>query len=194
LDAAAGLTKVVTLAPERDPGYAVTKRLSNRGIIVSAGHCDPTLDELRGAIDAGLSMVTHLGISCPAITSRRDNVVERVLSLAQRLWICFMADGVHVPCDTLRGYLRLAGLDRSVVVTDATAAAGLGPGRYRLSRKEVVVGEDLAAWTPDRSRLVGAAITMPQLERNLHSKLGLPINECRRLLSVNPQRALARRS
>ena len=39
LDAAGGLTKLVTLAPERDPGFATTRFLSGSGVVVSAGHC-----------------------------------------------------------------------------------------------------------------------------------------------------------
>ena len=65
LDAAAGLTRLVTLAPERDAGLAVTRLLAGQGILVAAGHCDPSLADLRAAIDAGLSMFTHLGNGCP---------------------------------------------------------------------------------------------------------------------------------
>src|SRR4051812_46821000 len=64
LDAANGLTRMVTLAPERDAGFKVISMLTKQNIRVSAGHCDATLDQLRGAIDAGLSMFTHLGNGC----------------------------------------------------------------------------------------------------------------------------------
>jgi N-acetylglucosamine-6-phosphate deacetylase len=193
LEAGAGLTRLVTLAPERDPGLAVTKQLVGQGIVVSAGHCNPTIDQLRGAVDAGLTMFTHLGNGCPRQLPRHDNIIQRALSLADRLWLCFIADGVHVPFYALRNYLNVAGLNRCIIVTDAMAAAGLGPGRYRLARWEVVVGEDRAAWAPDRSHLVGAAITMPQLDRNLREQLGLAATDCHRLLSDNPRQALGQR-
>src|SRR5947208_840331 len=96
-DAASGLARVVTLAPERDAGFAVTRFLASRGILVSAGHTDATIDQLRGAIDAGLSMFTHVGNGCPMLMDRHDNIVQRALSLAGDLWLCFIADGVHVP-------------------------------------------------------------------------------------------------
>ena len=134
--------------------------LAGMGIVVSAGHCDPTLDQLRGAMDAGLTMFTHLGNGCPMHLHRHDNVVQRVLSVADRLWICFIADGIHVPFVALGNYLRLVGLDRAIVVTDSIAAAGLGPGRYTLGRQDVVVDEALVAWAPDRSHFVGSAISM----------------------------------
>ena len=102
LEAAGDLTRIVTLAPECDEGFATTRFLAGEGIVVSAGHCDPSLDQLRAAIDAGLSMFTHLGNGCPMQLQRHDNIVERVLSLSEDLWICFIGDGVHVPPFALR--------------------------------------------------------------------------------------------
>src|SRR5947207_1205253 len=46
LDAGNGLIKLMTLAPERDPDFRVTKMLTKRGVIVSAGHSDASLDQL----------------------------------------------------------------------------------------------------------------------------------------------------
>jgi N-acetylglucosamine-6-phosphate deacetylase len=191
LDAASGLTRLVTLAPERDPGLQLTRMLAGRGIVVSAGHCNPSLDELRAAIDNGLSMFTHLGNGCPMQMHRHDNIIQRALSLAGQLWLCFIADGAHVPFVALGNYLRLAGYDRCVVVTDCIAPGGLGPGRYSLGRWDLVVGEDMVPRSPDRSHFVGSAITMKQTEANLRQHLGLSDDAVRALISRNPQAALS---
>lgn len=190
VDASQGLTRLVTLAPECDPGSHVTDWLARQGIIVSAGHCDPSLDTLKAAVDAGLGMFTHLGNGCPMHIHRHDNIIQRALSLADRIRLCFIADGVHVPFSALSNYLRLAGIDRCIVVTDAMAAAGLGPGRHRLGRWEVDVGDDLAAWAPDRSHLVGSAISMPQCYDNLTTVLGYTDAQARRLVRDNPMSVL----
>ena len=42
LNAAGGLTRMVTLAPERDPGMATTRYLAGAGIMVSAGQAPST--------------------------------------------------------------------------------------------------------------------------------------------------------
>ena len=191
LDAAGGLTRIVTLAPERDPDYRVTQRLARQGVVVSAGHCDPTVDQLRAAIDAGCTMFTHLGNACPMLLPRHDNVIQRVLSVANRLWITFITDGVHVPYVALRNYLKLVGLERSIVVTDAIAPAGLGPGRYTLGRWDLLIGDDMVARAPDGSHLVGSAMSMPQAARKLREELGLGDAELRKLLVENPRRALS---
>ena len=69
LDAAGGLTKIVTLAPEKDERFHVTEFLASNGVTVSAGHTDASLDQLNRACDAGLKMFTHVGNACPMISS-----------------------------------------------------------------------------------------------------------------------------
>jgi N-acetylglucosamine-6-phosphate deacetylase len=176
---------VVTLAPERDPQLRVTRLLARQGIVVSAGHTDASIEQLTAAIDAGLSMCTHVGNGCPMQLHRHDNIVQRMLSLADRLWLTFIADGAHVPFVALANYLRLAG-SRAIVVSDGIAAAGLGPGRYRLGRWELDIGEDMVAWAPDRSHLVGSAATMAQAAANLERALHLSAADVRRLTFENP--------
>ena len=190
LDAAGGLTRLVTLAPERDPGFVTTRFLAEQGVTVSAGHCDSSLDELRGAIDAGLTMFTHLGNGCPMQMHRHDNIVQRALSLHDQLVLCFIADGAHVAFPALGNYLRLAGLDRAVVVTDAVAPAGMGPGTYRLGRWTLAIGEDMVARAPDGSHLVGAAITMPATLRNLVERVGIGEADALRLTGDNARAAV----
>ena len=191
LDAAEGLTRVVTLAPECDAQMAVTRLLRKCNVVVSAGHCNPSLDQLDAAIDAGLSMFTHLGNGCPMLMHRHDNIVQRALSRHDHLWLCFIADGVHVPFEALGNYLASAGLDRCIVVTDAIAPAGLGPGRYTLSRWELEIGEDCVARAPDGSHLVGSAISMPRVRTNLKEQMGLSDDAIDQLIAINPARVLA---
>jgi N-acetylglucosamine-6-phosphate deacetylase len=182
--------RLLTLAPECDAAFAVTRWLADRDIRVAAGHCNSSLDQLRGAIDNGLTLFTHLGNGCPLALPRHDNIIQRALSLSDRLWVTFIADGVHVPFVALRNYLRCVGLDRSIVVSDAIAAAGLGAGTFLLGGQNVVVDEQLATWSADRSHLMGAATTLPRACENLRTQLGLTADETRRLTYDNPRAAL----
>ena len=71
-----------------------------------------------------------------------------------KLWLCFIPDGVHVEFFSLRNYLRAAGIERSIFVTDAISAARLGPGLYSLAGWDIKVGDDLVARSPDGSHFV----------------------------------------
>jgi N-acetylglucosamine-6-phosphate deacetylase len=190
LDAAGGLTRLVTLAPENDPELRVTRMLARQGVTVSAGHCDPTVDQLSAAADAGVSLFTHLGNGCPMQMHRHDNIIQRVLSLRDRITPCFIADGTHLPFFVLKNFLDLLGYDRAIVTTDAIAPAGMGPGRYTLGRWDLLIEEDMVARAPDRSHFVGSAITMRQTESNLRDRMGLSGEQVRRLLVENPARVM----
>jgi N-acetylglucosamine-6-phosphate deacetylase len=191
LDAAGGLTRLVTLAPEQDPDCRVTCMLAGSNIVVSAGHTNASLDQLRAAIDAGLTMFTHFGNGCPAHLPRHDNILNRALALREKLWFTFIADGAHIPFFALKNYLDIVGLDRAIVVTDAISAASLGPGTYTLGRNTITIGDDGIARSPDASHLVGSTITMQASRANLTRHIGLTESEANRLLYDNPKRVLA---
>jgi N-acetylglucosamine-6-phosphate deacetylase len=190
VDAGRGDIRLVTLAPECDPNLKITSCFSRIGVLVAAGHCDPSLDQLRAAIDAGLSLFTHLGNGCPMTLARHDNVIQRALSLADQLTICFIADGIHVPYPALGNYLKITGVERTIFVTDSISAAGLGPGRYSLGGQMVEVDAEGATWSPDRSHLVGSAVTMRAMAARAQAALGLTATEIERLTSGNPRRLL----
>ncbi len=190
LDAGDGLVRLVTLAPERDSGLAVTSWLAGQGIRVAAGHCDPDLDLLAAASDSGLTLFTHLGNGCPMQLHRHDNIIQRVLSLANRLWISFIPDGVHIPFHALKNYLKCAGFERAIFVTDAIAAAGLGPGLYTLGNQTIRIGDDLVARAADQSHFIGSTVTWTRIRCETGPALGLAAEDMELLCSRNPRRAL----
>jgi len=186
-----GLVRLVTLAPEHDDGQATIRWLSERGILVSAGHCDPPADLLDRAIDAGLAAFTHLGNGCPLTLHRHDNVIQRVLAADRLRWVMLIPDAVHLPPSMVRTIIRAVGIDRVIAVTDATAAGGMGAGRFTLAGQEVVVNADGAAWAADRSHLVGSTASMARVRQVLRNAVGLSEAEVITVVSTNPASALA---
>jgi N-acetylglucosamine-6-phosphate deacetylase len=190
LDAADGLLRLVTLAPEFDRDMKVIRLLADSRITVSAGHTNASLDCLKAAIDAGLTMFTHLGNGCPATMPRHDNIVQRVLTLREKLWLCFIADGDHIPFFTLKNYLDLVGVKKTIVVTDAIIAADMPPGQYSFGRWKLDIGEDMVARSPDNRHLVGSTVTMEKSFRNLTQHLGFSSADARQMLETNPLTAV----
>ncbi|KAB7530390.1 N-acetylglucosamine-6-phosphate deacetylase [Flagellimonas olearia] len=190
LDAAEGLCRVVTLAPEMDSHNVLTKFLYSKDVIVSAGHCNPSLKVLRSAIDAGLSMFTHLGNGCPQVLPRHDNIIQKVLSLSGAIKICFIADGVHVPFYALKNYISMAGVENCMITTDAMAASGAGPGRYRFNDIELEVGEDRVVREPGKLNFSGSALDMKSSALNLKKELGFSEEEIHKLTYANPLQLL----
>jgi N-acetylglucosamine-6-phosphate deacetylase len=193
LDAGRGHVRLWTLAPEVDDGARVTRYLADQKVVVSGGHSDASIDQLRRAIDAGMTMFTHLGNGCPALQHRHDNIVQRVLSLSESLAISFIADGHHVPLFALANYLRCVPREHVVIVSDCMSATGLGPGTYRLGEQTVYVDAELAAWCEDRSHFAGSATSLVAMREILLSRLGISTDDWRQMAVVNPSRLLALR-
>lgn len=189
VDAGAGATRMFTLAPERDETGQVTQWLTDQGVVVAAGHCDPTLDQLERAIDHGLRVFTHLGNGCPLMMHRHDNIIQRALSLSERLTLCFIADGAHIPLFALKNYIKCAGIENSLIVSDDISAAGQGPGTYFIGDQQVTIGEDLVPWSEDRSHLVGSACPLHVMRSHLTSQ-GFSAEDMETLFLKNPQRLL----
>jgi N-acetylglucosamine-6-phosphate deacetylase len=190
LDASRRLIRLVTLAPERDPGAKLVRFLADEKILVAAGHCDCTRDELSAAIDNGLSLFTHFGNGCPAVLPRHDNILQRVLSLRDRLSFTLIGDGIHIPPFALKNYLDFIGIERAIVVTDATEAARMGPGSYRLGSQSIQVGQDRVARTSRGNHLMGSTATMPQMAAFLQREIMLDEFQIERLVYHHPRKLL----
>ncbi len=186
-----GLVKLFTLAPEIDINYVLTKYLSINNIIVSAGHTNASLDTLNGAIDNGLKLFTHLGNGSPSLLPRHDNIINRILSLAGKISICFIADGIHIPIFVLKNYLKAAGEENCIIVTDCMAAASAPPGRYSVSHIDVEVGKDKVVREIGRDNLAGSAITMKESEEILNDNIGFSIKTNQKLMRDNALKILS---
>lgn len=190
IDCGGGWVKLVTLAPEVDRGGALTRYLAERGIVVSAGHTDASLDELDVCIDAGLRMFTHLANACPPEMNRHDNIIYRALRRSDHLHYTLIADGFHVPKVLFENILHWVPINRLAVVSDAISAAGLGPGIYRLAGREVSIGADKAARDPSGKHFVGSACSMRDADQWLGDSLSLSLATRTELLRNNAQRWL----
>lgn len=186
LEAGDGMVRIVTLAPEKDHQQKLVRFLASKKIIVAAGHCNPNLDELKLAMDAGLQMFTHLGNGCPQNLPRHDNIIQRVLSLKDKLWVSFIADGIHIPFYALKNYIDLAGIENVIITTDAMAAAGAGEGEYTISNIKLEVGNDRIVREPGKSNFAGSAIDMRSSFVNLTDQLGLSVEDAGKLTNSNP--------
>ncbi|MEQ7123533.1 amidohydrolase family protein [Actinopolymorpha sp. B11F2] len=125
-----GLVGMVTLSPHFAGSPAYISDLVARGIRVSVGHTHAEPEQIRAAAEAGASLSTHLGNGAHAVLARHPNYVWAQLA-DDRLAAGFIADGHHLPADTLVAMLRAKGLSRSFLVSDATTLAGSPPGIYR---------------------------------------------------------------
>ncbi|MBC7109041.1 MAG: N-acetylglucosamine-6-phosphate deacetylase [Methanomassiliicoccales archaeon] len=198
--------KRVSAAPELPGGLELGRELRQRGILASIAHSNATYQQVIKAVEAGFSHVTHLYSGMSSV--RRINayrfagVLEATL-LLDSLTTEIIADGHHLPPSLMRLVLKTKGTERVCLVTDAMAAAGLGPGRYKLGGLDVVVEDDVpdeyevrlekgnyVAKLADRSAFAGSVATMNMLVRNMVHLVGLPLIEAVKMATWTPARIL----
>ena len=102
--------------------------------------------------------------------------------------VCVAADGHHIDPSTLRVLVRAKGLDRVLLVSDASSLAGLPPGDYgnwavHPSGKIVVAG------TP---YLAGSNQALDVGLNNLIRATDLSIEDALRTVTTNPARLLGK--
>lgn len=155
---AAGDQRVLlTLAPERPGAIEAIRQAWALGMTVSLGHTNAPIELLQRARDAGASGFTHLGNACPQALDRHDNILWRVFE-TPGLTVSLIPDGFHVSPSLFRLAHQLLALEGIIYTTDAMAAAGAPPGRYRLGRLELETGGDGAVREPGKSNFAGSSL------------------------------------
>jgi N-acetylglucosamine-6-phosphate deacetylase len=177
----------VTLAPERPGAFKVAQILSAAGVVVSLGHSNASYEVAKEMLSTTASLGTHLFNQMSPFTHREPGVVGALL-LSNRPAI-MIVDGLHIAEGALQLAWRILGPQRTILVTDAMAALGLGPGTYPLGDGPVTVGAD-GPRTVD-GRLAGSIVTLPEAVTNLSTATGATIAESLLGATANPARVLA---
>lgn len=162
--AAKGNIKYVTIAPEIPGAIDLIPALNEMGIKVSIGHSDAGYDDSIKAIDAGAQAATHLG-NAERLFHQHDPSIFGA-ALERDCYIETISDGRHLHPATIRLYIKTAGLDRVIAITDSIMATGLPDGDYMLGVNPVtVVGGD--AKLSDTGVRAGSTLTMIEAYKNL---------------------------
>jgi N-acetylglucosamine-6-phosphate deacetylase len=147
----------VTLAPERPGALAAISRLVAAGVRVGVGHSDATAEQVAEAADRGATLVTHLFNALRPLHHRDPGVVGAALS-DPRLTAGLIVDGHHVHDVAVRVAFAAAP-GRIMLVTDATAALGMPPGRYPFGDRVTIVSADEPPTLEDGT-LAGSALRL----------------------------------
>lgn len=190
-DAAQGLIKMVTLAPEIEGALDFIEKITAQGVIAAIGHTAASPEQIRDAVSAGCSLSTHLGNGSHAVLPRLRNYVWEQLA-ADELFASIIADGFHLPPSVQRIMARAKGLERLILVSDVAQYGGMPPGRYRWGELGVEVFDDGHVGLVGTSFLAGAGHLLNwDISVFMHSS-GVTLAQALRLCTVNPARLLAK--
>jgi N-acetylglucosamine-6-phosphate deacetylase len=186
-----GRVAVVTVSPHADDAAEQIRRMRELGVVVSIGHTHASPEQVSAAVEAGARMATHLGNAIPLMLPRHPNVLWRQAA-DDRLMAGLIADGHHLPIDTLEVLLRAKGPRGAFLVSDLTAIGGLAPGTHRTSVGGVVtLDADNRLAFGDTGLLAGAAATLVDGLRTVVQRTSRGLAEALPLVTSNPARASA---
>jgi N-acetylglucosamine-6-phosphate deacetylase len=177
---------IVTLAPEMTTP-AMIRRLADAGVIVSAGHTNGRYEDIRAALDAGLTGFTHLFNAMSPLTSREPGAVGAALE-DEASWCGLICDGRHIAPATMRLALRCKPLDRFMLVTDAMPSVGMAEKSFMLQGQPIRV-EDGVCVNADGT-LAGSDLDMASAVRNAMTMLEVGTEDALRLASRHPAQFL----
>lgn len=188
-----GLVGLVTLSPHFPGSEDYISALVERGVHVSLGHTDASHQQIEAAVRAGARLSTHLGNGIALKLDRHPNPIWTQLA-DDRLSASFIADGHHLPAETLRAMVQAKGLSRCILVSDAVALAGMPPGRYLSAIGGLVTLSANGRLTMEgTATLAGAVVPLITCVGRAVQMTGRPLAEVLVMASQNPGRFVGNR-
>lgn len=188
-DAALGRIRLMTLAPELPGAIALIEHAVAQGVRVSIGHSGAGRADIRNAVASGATLTTHLGNATGRTLQRYDNVIWQQLA-CDELSAGLIVDGHHLDADTVKVFVRSKTPERSILVTDAMAAAGQPPGQYTLGDIAVTLDDNGRAYRAHDGRLAGSALTMNKAVALVTRFAGVSLTEAVAMASWLPAKSV----
>jgi N-acetylglucosamine-6-phosphate deacetylase len=177
---------LVTLAPEMTmPGQI--RALTERGVIVAAGHTNASYAQVNAAIAEGLSGFTHLFNAMSQLGSREPGAVGAALD-SDSAWAGIIIDGFHVHDASLRLALKCMSPARVALVTDSMATVGSDIDSFSLGG--AIVTSDNGKLTTPQGALAGSTLNMMLAVKNCRERLNVDLATAIQMATSTSSRAL----
>src|SRR5207302_53142 len=159
-----GYLRLLTVAPELPGAAAMIRRLVDAGITVSMGHTDANYEQAQEAIRLGVTHVTHCFNAMRPLLHRSPGPLAAI-ARAEGVRGELIADGVHVHSGAMNALVKRLGPERTIVITDALAAAGISQATFDFAGQPAQVIRGAARLSD--GTITGSVLTMDQALRNV---------------------------
>ena len=182
-----GKLRIVTLAPELPGASAMIRRLVEAGVTVSIGHTDATYEQACEAIQLGATHMTHCFNAMRPLHHRNPGPIAAIAG-DPKVRGELIADGVHVHPAIMNVLVKALGPERTIVITDALAAAGIDDPTFDFAGQpaHVICG---AARLADGT-LTGSVLTLDQALRNMLAMTDATLQQVVGMMTTNPAQAV----
>ncbi|MFJ7661663.1 N-acetylglucosamine-6-phosphate deacetylase [Lysinibacillus sp. NPDC097162] len=185
---AEGTIKLVTLAPEQKGGLEFIRYLKENEIVISIGHSDATFADVKKAIGAGATQVTHLFNQMKGLHHREPGVVGAAL-LLEELYAELIVDGIHVCPAMIQLAYQNKKSEKLILITDSMRAKCLKNGNYDLGGQKVIVKDGMAVL--ENGTLAGSVLKLSDaLKKMLKYCDDCTLEDVIKMTSTNPAKQL----
>jgi N-acetylglucosamine-6-phosphate deacetylase len=199
-EAAQGHLAMVTLAPELQGAVEIITYFAAQRVVVSAGHSAATYADTRSAVAAGLSFITHAGNASDwphramgefGFMTSEPGLVGALMA-ERSLGGSVILDGYHFHPTLMQPLLHLKGVDRLLLVSDASTVAGCPPGDYESGGLRVTVHpKGFATSGRGGGWLAGSTITLLDAVRNAVNLSNISLRDAVTMASRGPAQWLS---
>ena len=189
-EAAHGLIRYITMAPEHDPDFALTRYCSSHGVVVSMGHSSATFEQALMGIANGAMSMTHVYNGMTAYHHRKPGLVGTAFRVRD-IYGEIICDGCHSHLAALNNYYTAKGRDYAIMISDSLRAKHCPPGGdYELGGHPIEIGEDGLARLKGTDTIAGSTLYMNRGLKILVEDAMVPFDAALNSCTLNPARAL----
>ena len=189
-EAAKGNIRYITMATETDDDFALTRYLTENGVVVSIGHSAATYEQAVMAYAHGARSMTHVYNGMTPFKHRENGLVGAAYRI-RTMYGEIICDGNHSTPAALNNYFMSKGPDYSIMVSDALMAKGSPAGsKYIFGGNEIIIYEDGSAHLTSTGGLAGSTLRLNEGLRILVEEAMVPFNYAINACTINPARCL----
>lgn len=189
-EAAQGLIRLITLAPEVDKDFALTKYCAANNVAVSIGHSAATYEEASLAVANGAVSMTHIFNGMTPFHHRKPGLVGAAMRFRD-VFGEVICDGNHSAPASLNNLFAAKGRDYTIMVSDCLMMKGLAVGtKIPFGGNEIELQPDGSAHLTGTNTLAGSTLKINEGLKVLVEKALVPFDAALNSCTLNPARLL----
>lgn len=188
--AAKGMIKYITLAPEHDEDFKLTRFCQKTGVVVSMGHSSATYEQALMGIANGAMSMTHVYNGMTPYHHRNPGLVGTAFRVRD-IYGELICDGCHSHIAAVNNFFTAKGRDYAIMVSDSLRPKHCPPGgKYQLGGHDIEISESGLAYLKGTDTIAGSTLYMNRGLKILVEQALIPFDAALNSCTLNPARCL----